>query len=197
MSDTLNKSDIKPSLTIKRRFNAPRAKVYAAWTDPEKIKRWMGPGEIKTVHAETDLRSGGRYSIMMLTPAGESHDVGGVYREVIANERLVYTWSWKSTPERESLVTVTFKDDDGGTLLTLLHEQFFDEAARDSHNGGWNRRARQAGNISRLNRRSAMSHGKFVWNELMTHDLAKAKKFYGEVMGWTFDAMPGPNGGSY
>lgn len=42
-----------------------------------------------------------------------------------------------------------------------------------------------------------MSHGKFVWNELMTHDLAKAKKFYGEVMGWTFDAMPGPEGSTY
>lgn len=42
-----------------------------------------------------------------------------------------------------------------------------------------------------------MAHGKFVWNELMTHDVAKAKKFYGEVMGWTFDAMPGPEGSTY
>ena len=128
---------VKPSLTIKRRFNAPPAKVYAAWTDPEKMKRWMGPGEIKTVHAESDPRPGGRYQINMRTPAGEAHDVGGVYREVIANEKLVYTWAWKSTPERESLVTVTFKADGTGTLLTLTHEQFFDEAARDSHRGGW------------------------------------------------------------
>ena len=128
----------KPSLTIKRRFNAPPAKVFSAWTNPEKIKRWMGPGEIKTVRAEADLRVGGRYYIGMLTPAGEAHDVSGVYREVVPNEKLVYSWAWKSTPERESLVTVTFKDDGGGTLLTITHEQFFDEAARDSHQGGWN-----------------------------------------------------------
>lgn len=134
MSDILT----KPSLTIKRRFNASPAKVFAAWTDPEKMNRWMGPGEVKAVHVETDLRRGGHYRILMLTPSGENHDVSGVFREVIENERLVYTWSWKSTPERESLVTVTFKDDGGGTLLTLTHEQFFDEAVRDSHQGGWN-----------------------------------------------------------
>jgi uncharacterized protein YndB with AHSA1/START domain len=129
---------VKPSLTIKRRFKATPEKVFKAWTDPEKIKRWMGPGEIKTIRAENDVRAGGRYRIVMLTPGGEEHDVGGVYREVRANEKLVYTWAWKSTPERESLVTVTFKPDGDGTLLTISHEQFFDEAARDSHQGGWN-----------------------------------------------------------
>jgi len=128
----------KPSLTIKRRINATPEKVFKAWTDPEKIKQWMGPGEIKTIRAENDVRTGGRYRIVMLTPGGEEHDVSGVYREVVANEKLVYTWAWKSTPERESIVTVTFKPDDGGTLLTLSHEQFVDEAARDSHQGGWN-----------------------------------------------------------
>jgi uncharacterized protein YndB with AHSA1/START domain len=128
----------KPSLTIKRRFNAAPAKVFSAWTDPEKIKRWMGPGEIKTVRAEADLRVGGHYRIVMLTPAGEEHDVGGVYREVIPNEKLVFTWAWKTTPERESVVTLTFKSDGTGTLMTLTHEQFFDEEARDRHQGGWN-----------------------------------------------------------
>ncbi len=127
----------KPSLTLKRRFNAAPAKVFAAWTDPEKVKRWMGPGEVKTLQAENDVRVGGRYRIVMLAPSGEEHDVSGVYREVIANEKLVYTWAWKSTRERESLVTVTFKADNGGTIFTLTHEQFFDEAARDHHNDGW------------------------------------------------------------
>jgi uncharacterized protein YndB with AHSA1/START domain len=129
---------VKPSLTIKRRFSAAPEKVFKAWTDPEKIKRWMGPGEIKTIRAENDVRAGGRFRIVMLAPNGEEHDVSGIYREVMANEKLVYTWAWKSTPERESIVTVTFKPDGDGTLLTLSHEQFFDEAARDSHQGGWN-----------------------------------------------------------
>ncbi len=127
----------KPSLTIKRRFNAPPAKVFSAWTDPEKIKHWMEPGEIKAVRAETDPRPGGRYRWVMQSPAREEHDVGGVYREIVQNERLVFTWAWKSTPERESLVTVTFKSDGDGTLMTVLHEQFTDEEARDRHNQGW------------------------------------------------------------
>jgi uncharacterized protein YndB with AHSA1/START domain len=129
---------VKPSLTVKRRFNAPPQKVFAAWTDPEKVKRWMGPGEVVVLRAECDARVGGRYRWVMKTPAGEEHDVSGVYREVVPSEKLVFTWAWKSTPERESLVTLSFKEDGGGTLMTMLHEQFFDEAARDSHQGGWN-----------------------------------------------------------
>jgi uncharacterized protein YndB with AHSA1/START domain len=127
----------KPSLTIKRRFNTSPAKVFAAWTDPEKVKHWMGPGEVKVLRAECDARAGGHYRWLMQSPSGEEHDVSGVYREVVPNEKLVFTWAWKSTPERESLVTLTFKSDGDGTLMTLRHEQFFDEAARDSHNGGW------------------------------------------------------------
>ncbi len=97
----------------------------------------MGPGEIVTVRAESDPRKGGQYLILMRSPNGEPHDVGGVYREVIANEKLVFTWAWQSTPERESLVTVLLKPDGEGTLLTLTHEQFADEAARDGHRAGW------------------------------------------------------------
>jgi uncharacterized protein YndB with AHSA1/START domain len=128
----------KPSLTLKRRYNAPPARVFSAWTDPEKMKRWMGPGKITTILAESDARVGGRYRIVMHNPeTGAEFDVRGVFREVIANEKLVYTWGGTPSPERETLVTVTFKKDGDGTLLTLTHEQFADEAARDSHNQGW------------------------------------------------------------
>ena len=126
----------KPSLTIKRRINAPPAKVFAAFTEPRTIARWFGPPGVTNVEAETDLRIGGRYRIAGQT-ADDSHEVSGVYREIVPGEKLVYTWAWKSTPERESLVTVTFKPDGAGTLLTLIHEQFFDEPARDRHQQGW------------------------------------------------------------
>jgi len=69
---------------------------------------------------------------------GEYYEVGGVYRELVPNRRLVFSWAWHSTPERESLVTVSLKPDGDGTLLTLTHEQLFDQAARDSHERGWN-----------------------------------------------------------
>jgi uncharacterized protein YndB with AHSA1/START domain len=128
----------KPSLTIKRRLKASPEKVFAAWTDPEKVKRWMGPGEAKAISAECDARVGGRYRWIMQSPTGEIHDVSGELREVIPNEKLVFTWAWKSTPERQSLVTVLIKPDGDGSLLTLTHEQFFDEETRDRHQFGWN-----------------------------------------------------------
>lgn len=127
---------VKPSLTIKRHFKAPPANVFAAWSDPEKISQWMGPAGVLKVSAECDLRTGGRYHIKMVMTDDE-HNVSGVYREIVPNEKLVFTWAWKSTPDRESLVTLTFKNDNGGTLMTLLHEQFFDADARDRHNAGW------------------------------------------------------------
>lgn len=130
----------KPSLTLKRRLKATPAQVFAAWTDPEKIVRWFGPAETiaGSVRAQMDVRAGGKYQMNFKTEDGEAHQVGGVYREVVANSRLQFTWAWHSTPERESLVTVTMASDgDTGCIITLLHEQFFDQAAADGHKRGW------------------------------------------------------------
>ena len=129
----------RPSLTLKRRFNAAPEKVYAAWADPEKLVQWFGPASVKdgSVRADIDLRVGGRYRISFHSANGEYHQVDGVYQEVVPNERLVFSWAWHSTPERESLVTVSIKPDGEGTLLTFHHEQFFDVAARDNHERGW------------------------------------------------------------
>ena len=130
----------KPSLTLKRRIKAPPAQVFKAWTDPERIVHWFGPAETVSgsVRAALDVRVGGRFRVSFRTADGEYHEVGGVYREVVPARRLMFTWAWHSTPERESLVTVSLSQDgDDGTLLTLHHEQFFDEKARDGHQRGW------------------------------------------------------------
>jgi uncharacterized protein YndB with AHSA1/START domain len=136
----------KPSLTIKRRLGAAPEKVYGAWTDPEKIIHWWGPAQAQTLSAELDPRVGGRFHIIFRTPDGEEHDVSGTYREVIPNRKLVFSWMWRTMPERESVVAVTLAPDGDGTLLTLLHEQFFDEPARDRHRFGW------TGSLDRLER---------------------------------------------
>lgn len=129
----------KPSLTLKRRIKAAPAQVFGAWTDPEKIVRWFGPRQTVpgSVRAEVDVRPGGRYRMDFRTDDGQHHQVSGVYREVVPDTRLVFTWAWGTTPERESLVTVTIVPDGDGSLLTLHHEQFFDQAARDGHERGW------------------------------------------------------------
>jgi len=73
----------------------------------------------------------------MRTPDGERHDVGGEYRELVPGRKLVFTWAWRTTPERQSLVTLTLAAAGEDTELTLLHENFFDEPARDNHQRGW------------------------------------------------------------
>ncbi|HZP76080.1 MAG TPA: SRPBCC domain-containing protein [Pseudolabrys sp.] len=127
----------KPSLTLKRRLDAPPQTVYAAWTEPQQLMRWFGPPQAEMLSAQTDVRQGGRFRMVFRSPDGEEHDVRGVYREAVANEKLVMTWGWRTMPERESPLTITLKADGEGTILTLLHEQFFDEAARDQHSYGW------------------------------------------------------------
>jgi uncharacterized protein YndB with AHSA1/START domain len=127
----------EPSLTLKRRLKASPAQVYAAWTDPQKIVKWFGPDAGPVEHADLDVKVGGRYSISFRTEDGEQHHVSGIYREVLPNEKLVFTWAWRSTPERESLVTVLIAPDADGALLTFHHERFFDEKARDDHRYGW------------------------------------------------------------
>jgi uncharacterized protein YndB with AHSA1/START domain len=127
----------RPSLSLTRIYGVPPENVWHAWTAPEALKRWFGPDEGKVSLAETDVPVGGRYRVIFHTLDGEQHDVGGVYREVQPNRKLVFTWAWKSTPERESLVTLTFRPTGRGTEFNLLHEQFFDAAARDQHESGW------------------------------------------------------------
>jgi len=129
----------QPSLTLTRRLRATPAKVFAAWTDPEKIIRWFGPEQTltDTVTADMDVRVGGHFHIGFRTDDGEYHEVGGRYLEVVPDQRLVFSWAWHSTPERQSQVTVVLRDEGDVTLLTLTHDKFFDEAARDGHRRGW------------------------------------------------------------
>ena len=128
----------RPSLTLRRHYHATADKVWRAWTDPQALKHWFGPDEIVAVPiAEIDLRVGGRFRVAMLAADGETHDVSGTYLEVEPQRKLVFSWAWRSTPERESRVTVRIEPDDQGCELVLLHEQFFDEAAREGHTHGW------------------------------------------------------------
>lgn len=175
-----------PSLTLRRELKAPAARVWRAWTDAQALKTWFFPADGIVFEAvEVDLKVGGRWRIVGRMPDGERHRVGGTYREIVPETRLVFSWAWESTPERESLVTVTLRPDGALTRLTLTHERFFDEAARDRHEDGW------TGTLARLERALAPpQHGRFHWNELMTRDVGKAKAFYAATLGWRFEEMP-------
>lgn len=133
-----NPLEERPSLSITRHYNASPEKVWRAWTDPEALKEWFKPDDSFSVPlAETDVRVGGRFSVLMVSSEGEEHEASGVYLEVVPNRKLVFTWVWKETPERKTLVTVTLRPSGSGTELELKHEQFFDTEDRDSHQEGW------------------------------------------------------------
>ncbi|MEO5669777.1 MAG: SRPBCC domain-containing protein [Ramlibacter sp.] len=128
----------RAALCITRHYPASPEKVWRAWTDPQALSHWFGPGDIDSVtRAELDVRAGGRYHIAFRTADGEEHDVSGVYQDVHAQRLLSFTWAWKSTPERVSLVTIEFEPKDGGCELRFRHDRFFDKAARDNHERGW------------------------------------------------------------
>ncbi|MFH1806363.1 MAG: SRPBCC domain-containing protein [Pseudomonadota bacterium] len=131
----------KPSLMLRRRIKAPVAKVYEAWTDPAKLMKWWGPGDCEAISANADPCIGGQFRIVFKEPGpdGEVHDVSGTYDDVVPNEKLSFSWMWRTMPERQSHVTITLQSEEEGrvTVLTLYHEQFFDQAACDSHRGGW------------------------------------------------------------
>ena len=128
----------RPSLSITRHYPVAPEKVWRAWTDPQALSRWFGPGEPDSVtRAELDVRAGGRYDIAFHTPDGEQHAVSGTYEEVVENRRLSFTWAWQSTPERVSLVTIELRPTAQGCELEFRHERLFDRQARDNHERGW------------------------------------------------------------
>src|SRR6185436_20888192 len=108
-------TDNLPSVTIVRRIKAPPAKVWAAITEPELMLRWWGPDAGPTVSVEADVRPGGRFSIKFRLLNGDEHNPTGVYRDVIPDRKLVFTWEWPEMPETESLVTFLLAPFDGGT----------------------------------------------------------------------------------
>jgi uncharacterized protein YndB with AHSA1/START domain len=129
----------KPSLTLTRHYPVPPEKVWRAWTDAQALKKWWAPQPGDSVSAaELDVREGGRFRIVFGGAPGTEHECAGVYKEVVPNRKLVFTWHWpRTTPERVSVVTIEFRVSGKGTDLVFKHEQFFDEKARDGHLRGW------------------------------------------------------------
>jgi uncharacterized protein YndB with AHSA1/START domain len=128
-------------LVITRVLDAPRQLVFAAWTEREHLVRWSAPRNFTITHCEGDLQVGGAWRSCMKSPDGTEHWVSGVYREIVPDERLVFTHVWDEedgTPGRETLVMVSFADADAGkTKMTFQQTGFASVSSRDGHEGGW------------------------------------------------------------
>jgi uncharacterized protein YndB with AHSA1/START domain len=127
-------------LVVTRVFDAPRPLVFRAWTDPGLAVHWWGPKGFTLVSCEMEVRTGGKWRRSMRAPDGSFRCARGVYREIVAPERLVFTYSWEDDdgrPGHETLVSVTFVELGGRTELTLRQAIFATVTARDAHRQGW------------------------------------------------------------
>lgn len=129
------------SLKVSRLIKAPRERVFAAWITPSDVVRWLGGEKCHIQTATIDPRVGGEYHFKMKGSDAGKPGMTGVFREIKSPERLVFTWltggCTGEMPRVETLVTVEFAAQAGGTLVQITHEGFPDAELRDGHNDGW------------------------------------------------------------
>lgn len=112
----------KQDLALTRVFNAPRALVWKAWTDPKHLAQWWGPHNFTNPFCEIDVRAGGVIRIDMRGGNGVTYPMAGVYLEVVEPERIVFTSGALDATGKmmfEFLNTVTFAEKGGKTTMTL------------------------------------------------------------------------------
>lgn len=123
-------------LVLTRLIDAPREKVFRAWTDPGLLRQWFAPLPYTTPVAELDVRPGGANFIVMRSPEGQDLPNRGVYLEVVPNERLVftdaYTRAWEPAEKPFMTVILTFEDEGGKTRYTARVRHWMD-ADREAH----------------------------------------------------------------
>lgn len=113
---------VEREVVITRVFDAPRLLVFKMWIDPKHLKVWWGPKGFINPVCEVDARVGGAWRIVMRAPNGEEYPCGGVYREIVEPERLVFTniaTDKDGSPVLDGLTTVTFAELGGKTKLAL------------------------------------------------------------------------------
>jgi uncharacterized protein YndB with AHSA1/START domain len=118
---------------------APRAEVFKAMTDPEELAQWWGPRGFSTARVDLDPRPGGSLLIEMQPPEGEAFKLSGEFLQVEPPQRLIYTFRWDppDPDDRETVVTLSLEEQDGGTQIELTQGEFTTDERRTLHEGGW------------------------------------------------------------
>ena len=123
------------TLTLSRYFDAPPDRVFDAWTGRD-WGNWLPPGGATCKVTAIDARAGGQFEAAMSMPDGRQLTVHGSYRDFQRPERLAFTWEGDFFGSA-TVVTVTFRGQGAGTLMTLRQEGFDQDAARAGYESGW------------------------------------------------------------
>jgi glutathione S-transferase len=130
-----------PTITIRRTFNAPRERVFSAFTDAAVLERWMGPPGSSITHASFDAREGGSYRLTFNSPEYGEMTAKGIVTALRRPEHLAYTWRWEeddAADEHDTSVRIDFIDRGDQTEMLFTHDGFATEESRDRHELGWN-----------------------------------------------------------
>ncbi len=107
-------------LQLERVIDAPRARVFEAWSKPERIAKWFAPKPLALEVSRLDFRPGGTFRMAMVWPDGKRrHDFGGTYVEVKAPEKIVWTGEFPGDPKDNIRTEVVFEDLGGKTRLKV------------------------------------------------------------------------------
>jgi uncharacterized protein YndB with AHSA1/START domain len=134
----------RPKVEIVREFAAPRERVWRAWTDPRSLLQWLGPVDWPAIEVTADLREGGAWrACLQSTESGELLWQSGRYLEIVAPERLVYSFRWENEnhedgPGVDTTVSVLLSErPDGGTLMRFTHVGLASAQSATGHDRGW------------------------------------------------------------
>lgn len=140
-------------LELRRVIRASRQRVFAAWTHPDELRKWFGPGAIHVAEVDMDARAGGAYHIVMQgTMDNEPKDaelrrgVVGEYTVIVPDELICFTWRAEWNDDAESLVTVKLRDVEDGTEVVLTHERIVSELTCNGYERGWTSILEKLGN---------------------------------------------------
>jgi uncharacterized protein YndB with AHSA1/START domain len=123
-------------IRVERVLRATREDVFAAWTDPARLRAWFGPPGAPVMRLDGDLRPGGAYRLVLADPGGGERELEWTFREIDAPRRLVYGWRWLSGSADMSTVVVEFTDLGDRTLVSVEHSGL-PPGIRDVHESGW------------------------------------------------------------
>ena len=128
---TLNAEPGSHAIEIVREFDAPRDFVFAVWTDPALVPAWWGPEGITTIVDRMEPRKGGSWRYVQRGPGGEEYAFNGVYHDVVAPERVTFTFEFEPMPGHVLLETVRFEELPGGRTRMVDSSVFQSVADRD------------------------------------------------------------------
>jgi len=174
-------TDTSTQLQLRRAFNTSPERLFEAWTTPDILMKFLGPGEVDVLEVKADARVGGKYSVTFRDPDGDVMVVGGTYRELVPSQRIVCTWAWEEDDPKlakESLLTLEFVPRGTQTELVLTHENFRDETQRNNHQNGW---TKILDKLQQLQRPFAITG--LDLSGYMVKDANRAIAFYRDVLG--------------